>query len=123
MDPLTSQDVFSKVDSGDMPGFAALFAEDARMVFGNAAPIYGPTAVETWAKGFVSAIDTIEHDVHREWHIGMTTIVHLTVTYRLLDGSDVSLPVGSIWETGPDGKLSSYDVLVDPTPLTNRLAA
>ncbi len=44
-------------------------------------------------------------------------MAELEVTYDRLDGSSTSIPVVSIWHTGPDGLIDDYRVFFDLTPV------
>jgi ketosteroid isomerase-like protein len=112
----STQRVFQTVDAMQPDNIAALFAEDARMVFGNADPLVGREAITAGVQGFFSTINGLQHQIVNEWHIGADTIAETEVTYRRLDDKNVTIPVVSIWHTR-DGLIDDYRVLFDLTPV------
>jgi ketosteroid isomerase-like protein len=111
-----TQRVFKTIDSMQPDSIAALFTEDARMVFGNADPLVGREAITAGVQGFFSTINGLQHQIVNEWHIGADTIAETEVTYRRLDDKKVTVPVVSIWHTH-DGLIDDYRVFFDLTPV------
>ncbi|MDF5753060.1 nuclear transport factor 2 family protein [Spongiactinospora sp. TRM90649] len=109
--------VFRSVDSFDADEFARLLAEDARLVFGNAEPLAGRAAIAAGIRAFFSTIGGLRHRVVRNWQVGADTIAETEVTYRRLDGKDVSVVAVSIWRTRDDGLISDYRIFVDLAPV------
>jgi ketosteroid isomerase-like protein len=111
-----TQRVFQTVDSMRPDSIAGLFAEDARMVFGNAEPLVGREAITAGIQGFFSTINALQHQIVNEWCIGADTIAETEVTYRRLDDKNVTVPVVSIWHTH-DGLIEDYRVFFDLAPV------
>ncbi|GAA1310439.1 nuclear transport factor 2 family protein [Saccharothrix xinjiangensis] len=111
------QRVFEIVDARDAAGFAALFAPDGRIVFGNGAPMTGPDEVEVGVRAFFGTIAGLAHRVEREWQVGDDTVIDLVVTYRRLDGGEVVVPAAVIWTRDADGLFRDYRVYFDLAPL------
>ncbi|MET8158794.1 nuclear transport factor 2 family protein [Sphaerisporangium sp. NPDC005289] len=109
--------VFERVDSFDPERFTQLLAEDATLVFGNAEPLAGREAILAGLRAFFSTIDGLRHRVVRNWQAGADIIAETEVTYRRLDGKDVSVVAVSIWRTGGDGLISDYRIFVDLAPV------
>ncbi len=112
-----TQRIFKTIDAMRPDAIAELFTEHARMVFGNAEPLVGREAIAAGVQGFFSTIKGLEHRIINDWHIGSDTIAETEVTYRRLDDKEVSVPVVSIWHTGPDGLIDDYRVFFDLTPV------
>ncbi|MEO3873486.1 nuclear transport factor 2 family protein [Nonomuraea sp. B12E4] len=109
--------VFQTVDSFEPDEFVKLLAEDATLVFGNAEPMVGHEAITIGLRAFFATIGGLEHRVVREWRVGADTIAETEVTYRRLDGGEVSLAAVSIWQTRDDGLISDYRIFIDLAPL------
>ncbi|BBY20211.1 nuclear transport factor 2 family protein [Mycobacterium stomatepiae] len=109
--------VFDIVDTMDVDKLATLFAEGARVVFGNQAPYVGQEAIKRGAKDFFDTIAGLKHTLMRVWEVGDDTIAHVEATYQRKDGTEVSLPVATIYHTNGDGKIDDYRVFFDVTPI------
>ncbi|WP_433427481.1 nuclear transport factor 2 family protein [Nonomuraea sp. CA-141351] len=109
--------VFQVVDSFDPGKFVQLLAEDARMVFGNAEPMVGRNAIAEGLRIFFATIAGLAHRLVRTWQVDADTIAETEVTYRRLDGKDVSVVAVSIWHTRDDGLISDYRIFVDLAPV------
>ncbi|NUO96489.1 MAG: nuclear transport factor 2 family protein [Nonomuraea sp.] len=109
--------VFQAVDTFDPEEMAPLLAEDATMVFGNAEPMAGREAITAGLRAFYATIGGLRHRIVRTWHAGADTIAETEVTYRRLDGKDVTAAAVSIWHTRDDGLISDYRIFVDLAPV------
>ncbi|MEV8634607.1 nuclear transport factor 2 family protein [Streptosporangium sp. NPDC051023] len=109
--------VFQAVDSFDPDEFARLLAEDATLVFGNAEPLVGREAIATGLRTFFFTIGGLRHRIVRNWQVDADTIAETEVTYRRLDGKDVSVVAVSIWSTRDDGLISDYRIFIDLAPV------
>ncbi|MBP2708188.1 nuclear transport factor 2 family protein [Microbispora sp. RL4-1S] len=109
--------VFERVDSFDPSEFGRLLAEDATFVFGNAEPLTGRDAIVAGLRTFYSTIGGLRHRIVRNWQVDADTIAETEVTYRRLDGKDVSAVAVSIWRTRDDGLISDYRIFVDLAPV------
>ena len=112
-----TQRVFATVDSMEPDAIVGLYAEDARVVFGNGEPLVGREAILAGLRGFLSTIDGLRHRIVNEWYVGADTMAETEVTYRRLDGKSVSVPVVSIWHTRDDGLIDDYRVFFDLAPV------
>ncbi|MEU6743978.1 nuclear transport factor 2 family protein [Streptosporangium sandarakinum] len=109
--------VFQVVDSFDPDEFARLLAEDATLVFGNAEPLTGREAVVAGLRAFYSTIGGLRHRIVRHWRADADVIAETEVTYRRLDGKDVSAAAVTIWHTRDDGLITDYRIFVDLAPV------
>jgi hypothetical protein len=113
----THDTLFADIDSLVPAAFAAHLAEDVRMRFGNADPVHGRAACEeTWA-GFCGSVSAVTHAVRNQWPVGGATVVEAEVTYGRLDGSEVTVPVVTIYEVGADELITDYRIYIDLAPL------
>ncbi|MEV0584347.1 nuclear transport factor 2 family protein [Nonomuraea sp. NPDC050310] len=109
--------VFQEVDSFDVGRFVRLLAPDARLVFGNAEPMAGHAAIASGLEAFFATIAGLSHRIVRSWRVEADTIAETEVTYRRLDGKEVSVVAVSIWRKGADGLITDYRIFVDLAPL------
>ena len=109
--------VFQSVDSFDPDEFARLLAENATLVFGNAEPLVGRGAIVAGLRAFFSTIGGLRHRIVRNWQVDADIVAETEVTYRRLDGKDVSVVAVSIWHTRDDGLISDYRIFVDLAPV------
>lgn len=108
--------VFAAVDRQDAAAFAGAFDPDGVFVFGNAAPVAGPAAIEAAVSNFFRILDGLRHELHDVWEAGDAVISRLTVTYIRLDGTTVTLPAATIWH-GQYGAITDYRIYADLGPL------
>ena len=111
------QHVFEIVDTMDLDKLATLFAEDARVTFGNEHPYQGLSAIRDGVKGFFDTIAGIQHTLVRVWRNGDDTIAHVNATYQRKDGTEVTLPAATIYHADGTGKIDDYRVFLDVTPI------
>jgi ketosteroid isomerase-like protein len=109
--------VFAAVDARDSRGFAEFFAEDGRLVFGNAEPMVGLGVIVEGIDRFFGTIAGLNHEVVNEWVTGADTVVELIVTYDRLDGRSVAVPAVSIWHVDEDGRIDDYRIFIDLAPV------
>lgn len=109
--------VFSIIDAKDTHSFIDLLAEDARLFFGNAAPMVGRSGITTGVEEFYATIAGLSHQVVDTWTDGAHTFVHADVTYRRLDGNQVTVPSATIYHTNDAGKIDSYRIFNDMSPV------
>ncbi|NJP87954.1 nuclear transport factor 2 family protein [Nonomuraea sp. FMUSA5-5] len=110
--------VFQVVDSFDADAFVQLLAEDATLVFANAEPATGREAIAAGLREFFATIGGLRHRIVRTWQVGDDNIAETEVTYRRLDGKDVSVPAVSIWRVrSTDGLITDYRIFVDLAPV------
>lgn len=110
-------DLYSAVDGMDAAGFAAFFADQGRLSFGNWDPLTGPQAVEAAIDEFYEAIDGLDHDIQRIW-TPTDAAVHIeaAVTYTRLDGDEVTVPAAVHFTRGEEA-IQDMRVYVDQGPV------
>jgi ketosteroid isomerase-like protein len=109
--------LFAAVDTKEAAAFGAFLAEDARLTFGNAEPLFGREAIVAGIGAFFATIDGLRHRIINQWYAGADTVAETDVTYQRLDGKSVTVPAVSIWRTRPDGLIEDYRIFVDLAPV------
>jgi ketosteroid isomerase-like protein len=112
-----TRDLFAVVDSMDVATIATLFAEDARVVFGNGQPFVGMEAIRTGLIAFFDTIAGLRHEIVKEYSVAYDTIVEFKVTYDRKDGQRVTIPCATIFHFDAAGKIDTYRVYFDVTPI------
>jgi ketosteroid isomerase-like protein len=112
-----TRNLFATIDAMDVATIASLFAEDGRVVWGNAQPSVGIDEIRTGTTAFFATIAGLHHEVVKEWNVGDDTIVELKVTYDRKDGQQVTIPCVTIFHTDAAGKIDDYRVYFDVTPI------
>jgi ketosteroid isomerase-like protein len=109
--------MFRDIDRMDADAWAAYLAPDAVMRFGNADPVHGRGACRDALADFYGMIRGLRHDLIEQWEHGAATIVEASVTYTRQDGSEVDVPVVTIYRTNGDDLISDYRVYIDLAPV------
>jgi ketosteroid isomerase-like protein len=112
-----ARDVFALTDAMDLLAVVALFATDARVVFGNGQPMIGVDEIRTGTAAFYDTIAGLRHQIVHEWNFGDDTIVELQVTYDRKDGQQVTIPCVTIFHADVAGKIDEYRVYFDVAPI------
>ena len=117
-------DVFATMDGGDLDGMVEHMTDDVTTRFGNNAEICGKPAFRVLFTEVGRAISGLRHDVLDLWHAVEdfdVWVVQLSVSYRLFDGSTVTLPCCNVFRMRGD-LISDYRVYMDIGPVLNRPA-
>jgi ketosteroid isomerase-like protein len=108
--------LFADIDRMDPHAWASYLADDVVMRFGNAEPVYGRAACRDALAALYARVDGLRHEVVEQWEHGEATIVEANVTYTRIDGHEVTVPVVTIYRTGPDDLIFDYRVYIDVAP-------
>jgi len=111
--------MFAASDSGDVAAMLRFLTDDVVLVFGNAEPIHGKTAVEALFRQVTSRLRSVRHEIHDIWQASedaRVSIARMTVHYTRLDGSVVSLPCCNIFCVSGD-LIADYRVYMDVNPV------
>lgn len=109
--------VYAAVDSLDPTHMRPYMASDCRFRFANMPEVCGRDAFEEAAQRFYAMLSSIRHQVHQGWATDDGHVISkVTVTYRRLDGHEVTCPAAGIWRL-TDGKISEYEIYVDNSAL------
>ena len=112
-----TRNLFAVVDSMDVATVTRLFAENARVVFGNGQPLIGTEEIRTGVAAFFDTIVGQHHEVVNEWNIGDDNIIELKVTYDRKDGQQVTIPCVTIFHSDGADKIDDYRVYFDSAPI------
>ncbi len=108
--------LFDAIDCSDATRFADFLTEDALFRFGSAPPVHGRKAIREAVAGFFSSIAGCRHALHRVWSGPGTLGCEGEVTYRRLDGSEISVPFVDTFEIR-NNLISAYRIYIDMAPL------
>jgi ketosteroid isomerase-like protein len=108
--------LFDAIDSADAARFVEFLTEDALFRFGSAPPVHGRKAIREAVAGFFSSIAGSRHSLRHVWSGPGTLACDGEVTYRRLDGSEISLPFADAFEIRDD-LISAYRIYIDIAPL------
>ena len=89
-------DMFGKVDAGDLRGFVAHLSEDAAVTFGNGERSTGTPAILEMLAAYLGAISSIDHDWRHAYVDGDVTVLEGSVTFLRRDGHSVDIPLEAI---------------------------
>jgi len=108
--------LFAAIDARDTEAFLGFLTNDAVFRFGSAPPVSGHGAVREAVAGFFTTIAGSRHALVNCLTDGRLMACEGEVTYRRLDGSELTLPFTNIFEF--DGELiSHYRIYIDIAPL------
>ncbi len=108
------------VDQKDAAGFAAVFAEDGRLRFGNQSPIVGRQKIEEAIRHFFLAMVDLHHEFTAISCDGNKWFLEAIVTYTRHDSRIVTVPAMTVFEmaeTNGQFVAQSCRIYVDLTPL------
>ena len=108
------------VDQKDAAGFAAVFAEDGTLQFGNQPPIAGRQKIEEAITQFFLVMVELHHDFTAISRDGSRWFLEANVTYTRHDRTVVTVPAMTVFQMSEcNGKpvAQSCRIYVDLTPL------
>lgn len=108
------------VDRKDAAGFAAVFAKEGTLRFGNAKPIAGRAQIEQAIAQFFLAMASLRHEFLAISRDGDTLFLEALVTYTRHDGGIVTVPAMTVFvmaSNDDDFIAKSCRIYVDLTPL------
>jgi ketosteroid isomerase-like protein len=112
-----TRNLFATVDTMDVATIASLFADEARVVFGNGQPLVGIEEIRAGITAFFATIAGQHHEIVNEWNVGDDAIIDFKVTYDRKDGQQVTIPCVTIFHTDAVGKIDDYRVYFDVAPV------
>ncbi len=111
--------LFSRGESFDVPGFAALFTNTPVYAFGNYEICLDRPAIEKSAAAFFAQINAVYHDIKMLWESGDCVFVEMDVSYwRKADNSLITLPCCDIFRVEGD-KFSELRIFMDVSPVSD----
>jgi ketosteroid isomerase-like protein len=109
--------MFADLERMDAHAWASYLAPDVVMRVGNDDPVHGRDGCRDALSTFCARIGGLRHDLVEQWEHGAATIIEATVTCTRLDGSEVTLPVVTIYRTDANNLISDYRVYADVAPV------
>jgi hypothetical protein len=106
--------VLGKLDAGDLDGFFSHFHELATLRFGSRPPVQGRSAIVDHVRGFLSAVVSTRHRIHRQLAAGDLVIVFGDVAWRLAGGEDVVRPFCHTWRLSAGYTIVEYQIYSEP---------
>ena len=98
-----AQDLYSNaVDRKDAAGFAAAFAPDGWVQFGNWPRTTGREAITAAIAQFFAGFQSLTHRSVGSWLDGRTLVLEAEVTYVRHDGNTVTVPACTIFRLAPE---------------------
>ncbi len=118
IDSRNFSELFHAIDGMDADRFAGHLTDDAVFTYGSRPPIQGRQAIREYVAGFFEALEGLEHrilDIHEAGDD--VSVIEGEVTYYLGPGRTVTVPFANVFRLAGN-KVSSYQVYIDPTPMT-----
>lgn len=110
------EQLFRTIDDTDADAFVQFMTSDCTYRFGSAAPLTGHAAIREATAGFFTTIAGLSHRLHRSWQDEDSVVCEGSVTYRRLDGSEITLPFCNVFVLS-DGLIQRYSIYADLNPL------
>ncbi|HZX23182.1 MAG TPA: nuclear transport factor 2 family protein [Woeseiaceae bacterium] len=110
------EQLFRTIDDTDADAFVQFMTSDCTYRFGAAAPLRGHAAIREATVGFFATIAGLRHRLHRTWQDEDSVVCEGSVTYRRLDGSEITLPFCNVFVLS-DGLIQRYSIYADLNPL------
>lgn len=108
--------VYEDVDRMNARAFAANFAKDGTMTFGNMPALVGRAAVEQGTVEFFKTIKGLRHEFVRTWEQTDTAVLEFRATYDRHDGKSVTIPAVTIFRLQGE-RIRDGRVFYDPSPI------
>ncbi len=109
--------LFEAIDAKRSREFADFLTADARFRFGSAPPVQGAAAIVETVEQFFASVASVSHRVLELWETPGHLICRGEVRYLRLDGRCVEVPFCNIF-TMRGERIASYEIYLDPTPLS-----
>jgi ketosteroid isomerase-like protein len=110
------ESMFAAIDAKDADAFVRYLSEDARFRYGSHPAVEGVAAVRAAVAGFFSTIAGCSHRITGRWVLPEVAVFEGEVTYRRLDGRDLTLPFVDVLHLRGD-RVRDYRIYIDPAPL------
>jgi hypothetical protein len=115
-----ARELYTKVDRKDAAGFAAVFATDGWIRFGNNDPVSGRGNIETAIAQFFTAMISLEHKFVRTTLHENLLFLEALVTYTRHDRGVVTVPAMTVFQMTDRGGArvaERCNIYVDLAPL------
>ena len=115
-----ARELYTKVDRKDAAAFAAVFADDGSLRFGNNDPIAGRKNIETGIAQFFTAMISLQHEFVRTTLHRNLLFLEASVTYTRHDKKVVTVPAMTVFTMADRGGrpvAERCNIYVDLAPL------
>ncbi|MFL5560489.1 MAG: nuclear transport factor 2 family protein [Gemmatimonadaceae bacterium] len=115
-----ARELYTKVDRKDAAAFAAVFADDGLLRFGNNDPIVGRKNIETGIAQFFTAMISLQHEFVRTTLHRKLLFLEALVTYTRHDRKVVTVPAMTVFTMADRGGrpvAERCNIYVDLAPL------
>lgn len=115
-----ARELYAKVDRKDAAAFAAAFADDGWLRFGNNDPITGRATIESAIAGFFTVMASLRHEFTRITLHEKLLFLEASVTYVRHDQGVVTVPAMTVFQMAGDGARAVAErcnIYVDLAPL------
>ncbi|XEC97393.1 nuclear transport factor 2 family protein [Paenibacillus tarimensis] len=107
--------MYEKVDGGDVDGFLSYLEPDVVFIFGSEPAVYGKESVRAFARGLLSQVNGVKHDLLDVWDLDGKSkkLVKGEVTYALKTGNTITLPFLNLFVLNED-LITEFQIYADP---------
>jgi hypothetical protein len=112
-----SRNLFATIGAMDVATLGSLFTREARVVFGNGAPMVDNDEIGTGTTAFFDTIADLHHAIVKQWSVGDDSIIDLRVTYGRKDGQQIAISCVTIFHTNTTAAIDDYRVCFDLAPV------
>jgi len=109
-------ELFAAIDGKDTDAFLGFLTDDGVFRFGAAPAVEGQDAIGAAVGGFFQSIAGSTHRLIKVLRDGDSMAIEGEVTYRRLDGSEVTVPFTNVFELD-DELVRHYKIYIDIQPL------
>lgn len=109
-------EVFAIVDAMDADRFAELFTEDGSLYFSNNPVVTGKVEIRSTIAYVFTTFKDIDHTIEMSWQEGDYTICRMSITYKKMDDTHVTLPCVTIFKQR-DQLIDEYQIYMDISPV------
>lgn len=111
-------DYYALIDGGNLAEASAMYADDVKLTFANAEPVYGPAAAAAAIERVLDQTTKIRHDVVTFWDESdgdgtSVAVFEIRITYHLKSGTVVSNPGCVVAIVNEDGKFTEQRLYGD----------
>jgi limonene-1,2-epoxide hydrolase len=111
-----AHDAAAALDARDVAKLAALVTDDIRLQFASQPPVEGKEAFIDAVEASLASVSGFQHQIIEAWDVGDAVVLEMTVRYRRLDGTSISLPCCNIFRYS-GGLIADYRVYMDIAPV------
>jgi limonene-1,2-epoxide hydrolase len=104
------------LDARDVAKLAAMVTDDIRLQFASQPPVEGKEAFIDAVEASLASVSGFQHEIIEAWDVGDAVVLEMTVHYRRLDGTSISLPCCNIFRYS-GGLIADYRVYMDIAPV------